>query len=160
MHKYDRVQFADGIQGLILSITNDHGVTVFGILTDDNIQINCDPDQVGPIDRNDPDQDLEDYETGGEHYLLYIHEVNRLLWFRMAAWHDYWAKQEVKDRQRGKDHPPMGTKKHAEYWEFYQRGEIASLPIIKNIQRRELANPKQEAMSLEVEKKKEVNHDH
>lgn len=154
MKLYDRVQFADETQGLILSREAQKGRTFLVVLTDDYERVICDPDQVGVIERVEREDDhmrvLEDYVAGGQTYRLHVFEVNFLNWYRMAIWHDYWTKHPQKDGV-----PPMGVRKQPEYWEWYQRGEIAHLPPERDIRRSEALPPTQASMDIGA-----TRHDH
>lgn len=144
MYLYDRVQFADNIQGLIFSIKTDHGVTAFHVLTNDYIQITCDPDQVGVIDRHDvPMAALESHHSGGKVYRLFTSEINMLVRYSMAVWHDYWGKHPVIGGRL-----PMGAAKYPIYWDIYQAGNIEPLPMEKDIRRSETIRPTQESMDI------------
>lgn len=144
MYLYDRVQFADNTQGLIMSIKTDHGVTAFLVLIDDYIQITCDPDQVGVINRRDIAMlNLESHHSGGKVYRLFTSEINMLARYSMAVWHDYWGKHPMIGGRL-----PMGAAKYPIYWDIYQAGNIEQLPEERDIRRSEAIRPTQESMGI------------
>lgn len=144
MQPYDRVQFADDTKGLILSIKHEGEHTIFSVLTDEYEQVVSDPDQVGMIDRRDvPMLKVESHETGGRIYKLFTSEINMLARYRMAVWHDYWAKHPMIGGRL-----PMGAVKYPTYWDIYRAGNIEPLPVERDIRRSEGIKPKQESMDI------------
>ena len=149
MDLYDRVQFADGTMGLILSIKHEGNSTIFIILTDAYEHVICDPDQVGEINRRDvPMLKVESHETGGKIYKLFTSEINMLARYSMAVWHDYWTKQENNEYIKTRGILPMGVAKYPAYWDIYQVGNIEPLPVEKDIRRSEAVKPMQERMDI------------
>lgn len=146
MNPYDYVQFADDTKGLILSIKHEGEHTTFSVLTDGYEEITCDSDQVGAIDRHDvPMLTLESHHSGGKVYRLFTSEINMLTRYRMAVWHDYWAKHSAKDDAVV---VPMGAVKHQAYWDIYRVGRIEPLPVERDIRRSEAIKPTQESMDI------------
>ena len=144
MKIYARVQFADDIKGLILSIKSEGERTTFNILTDNYEQVICDSDQVGEIDRHDVSMvTLESHRSGGRVYRLFTSEINMLARYRMAVWHDYWVKHPMIGGKL-----PMGAAKHQAYWDIYRAGNIEMLPVEKDIRRSEAIRPTQDRMDI------------
>lgn len=149
MNPYDYVQFADDTKGLILSIKHEGEHTTFNVLTDGYEEITCDSDQVGEINRHDvPMLTLESHHSGGKVYRLFTSEINMLTRYRMAVWHDYWAKQESNEYLKAKATLPMGAAKHQAYWDIYRAGNVEPLPVEKDIRRSEAIRPTQESMDI------------
>ncbi len=144
MKVYDRVQFADATNGLILSIKHEGERSTLTILTDKYEQVVCDPDQVGEIDRRDvPMVTLERHESGGRAYKLFTPEINMLARYSMAVWHDYWVRHPMVGGKL-----PMGATKHQAYWDIYRAGNIEPLPVEKDIRRSEAIRPTQDRMDI------------
>lgn len=143
MNTYNRVELPDRRQGLILEVTKEGTRTLCHVLTDDYAMVIADPDQVRIIGRDQTSAMLEAHEVGGATYWLFTVEINRLIWYRMAIWHDYWTKHPAIDGKL-----PMGTKSHPEYWDFFKLDNIAELPATTNIRRSEGMRPTQNRMDV------------
>lgn len=116
-------------EGFVLAdVTDTEGYRSVTVLADNYHTFICDAEAVRPIVR---DSEVVEYEQKAPKPTIKMSEAefNRLVWYRMALIHSFWDKQLAGHPDRD----PMLIRAYKDYWEFYQSGTRADLPVCEDI---------------------------
>lgn len=128
--EFERVALqGQSVEGFVLAdVTDTEGYRSVTVLADNYHIIISDAEAVRPIDRLG---EVIEYSQNAPRQPICMTEAeyNRHVWYRMALIHSFWDRQ----KEAHPDRDPVLIRAYQEYWEFYQSGTKAELPVSEDI---------------------------